>query len=81
LSYLNFIKKNGVVVDAVLLPLESFLLNEAKNINLQIISAAAIEGLRDFKMLKTAFPIKFQMSEAIYLEKWDKFLKTRPTSS
>lgn len=81
LSYLNFLHKNGVVVDLNLFPLKSFLLDEAENAKVLNLSGSEVSGLRDYTMLHRAQAIPKTFTEFQYLDLWHIFLKTRLTSS
>ena len=76
LTYLNFLKKGGVVVDLT----ESGypdLLTEAENINLTRISGSRLWAERDFDFLTSIFGGKLGLTETQYLEQWETW-KNRP---
>lgn len=73
LTYLNFLKKEGLVVDIPLNGASNPLLEEAKHVEVRHLSGEEIWGLRDFLFLQTLSP-KFVSSEEEYLKAWIQFL-------
>jgi hypothetical protein len=52
LAYFNFMKKQGLVVDLDVLPLESVLLEEAKGANLRVLSGFEVRAQQDFGFMQ-----------------------------
>jgi hypothetical protein len=76
LPYLNYIKKEGLVVD---LPLEkgpNQLIDEAKHVEMRVLNGITVRGQRDFLILSQRAKWDGEIlpiSESEYLSKWDAF--------
>ena len=73
LTYLNFVRKQGLVVDLPVVFGENVLLDEARHVGLTAISGLEIWGLRDFYFLKSLLGPELKISEQEYLSKWIPF--------
>ena len=69
LSYLNFIREGGLVVDTSLLPIEHQLLEESRNVGLSCISGVEIRAYCDWLFLKKVFG-QVSLSKAEYVRKF-----------
>jgi len=73
LTYLNFLKKDGLVVDLPILHHANPLLEEAKHVGILQLSGDEIWGLRDFFFLQAlAVPLPMVSD---YLKVWSQFLQ------
>jgi hypothetical protein len=75
LTYLNFLKKEGLVVDLPMGALTNPLLDEAEHVGIRHLASGEIWGLRDLLFLRTLSPQILSLSEADYLKAWTDFLR------
>ena len=80
LTYLNFLKKEGLVVDLPLSLQSNPLLEEADHVGVRYLAGQEIWGMRDWLFLSSLLagemPSPWSGHESNYLEEWKKFLST-----
>ncbi|MGZ5279399.1 MAG: hypothetical protein ACXWC9_05630 [Pseudobdellovibrionaceae bacterium] len=73
LTYLNFLRKDGLVVDLPMNGQSNPLLEEAKHVGILQLSGGEIWGLRDFFFLQALAVSLPSVSD--YLKDWSQFLQ------
>ncbi len=73
LTYLNFLRKDGLVVDLPLVCGENSLMDEAKHVGIRNLSGIEIWGLRDYLFLR-ALKVEALPSEEDYQKSWSLYL-------
>lgn len=73
LYYFNFAKKNALIIDFNIFPIESQLLTEATHLGMSTLHALDIYGWMDGRILETLFENKITAEE--YFKSWTEFLK------
>ncbi len=79
LTYLNFLKKEGMVVDLPMGGLTNPLLEEAEHVGIRRLAGGEIWGQRDFLFLQALSPQILSLSEIDYLKAWSEFLRAETT--
>ncbi len=80
ISYFNFMKRNGLVMDLILEAENSPILEEAQRAELRVISISDVYLSRDLLFLKR-LDLLSKISIEAYKQSWADFLKTHPLSS
>lgn len=80
LTYLNFLKPDGLVVDLPFSPLSNDLLTEAEHVKVSSLTGVEIWSFRDFLFLRALLEEKFVISWPEYLDHWRKFLSSEVVS-
>lgn len=70
LPYLNFLKKDGLVVDLPYPDSLDQLVDEAKHVGISYIRGGEVLGLRDFLFLKSMMKSEFSVSRDVYFSEW-----------
>ncbi len=78
LPYLNFLKKEGLVVDLPFPDGVTQLIDEATHLGVLHISGSEIVALRDFLFLKSMMKNDFTISKEDYFSEWNSLSKSRP---
>lgn len=73
LTYLNFLKKEGLVADVAPLFRENSLMEEAAHVGVRRVSGLEIFAIRDHLFLKALAPQELSLSEDEYLARWKNF--------
>lgn len=76
LTYLNYLDKQGLVVDLPFSPKTNPLLEEARHTKVLELESSTIWGLRDFTFLKAVFGTEMRVAESDYLRRWKEFLSS-----
>lgn len=76
LTYLNFLKKEGLVVDLPLSFVSNPLLEEAAQAELVFLESFKIWGVRDWLFLQSLLADQLTITLADYLKEWESFAKT-----
>lgn len=76
LTYLNFLKKAGLVVDLPLSFNLNPLLEEAEHLGIRYLSGSSLWGVRDWLFLKSLLEDNFKLSVDEYVNEWESLGKT-----
>ncbi|GIL17738.1 MAG: hypothetical protein BroJett040_14890 [Oligoflexia bacterium] len=76
LSYLNFIFRNGLIMETNLLPLTHQLLDEATNMGLRVVTGAEVQGQADWVRLQR-LGVDIGIGQNEYHRKWLAFLSEK----
>lgn len=76
LSYFNFMKRLGYVLDANLLPVQNLLLEEAEKADLRVLSPVLVAKVYTRLWLERMLPEEQQLSRQEIDDSWTEFLKT-----
>ncbi|PIS10914.1 MAG: hypothetical protein COT73_06860 [Bdellovibrio sp. CG10_big_fil_rev_8_21_14_0_10_47_8] len=80
LSYLNYVKREGLVVDLLNEASNSRLLEETKNVQLSVLSGLELWGLRDQLLLKDLLQEKWTIEASEYAKAWLKNEALEPSA-
>lgn len=76
LPYLNYIKKEGLVVDLPFAKGPNQLIDEAKHVEMRVLNGVTVRGQRDYLLLlqkAKSLGVDLGISESEYLSRWDAF--------